>query len=204
MEAAPLHASQDRPFSHYKSHIRRNQSMGLLQAPPPPPLLYSHSGPHPYYSFQPPPQPPLLPLPAHPRRTSSVPGLSSRSPATINSPKKSKSPTKSSKEYKNSPNKRFSDTVTVSSSTIIPELAKVYPNFVSRGNKFGNHYNSIVPKIAQGSCSLPRSPPVLAISPPPSSLPLPTFLMRRKIGCKAETDGIDTGAASNLQRRFRL
>ncbi|XP_051139553.1 uncharacterized protein LOC127257215 [Andrographis paniculata] len=44
------------------------------------------------------------------------------------------------------------------------------------------------------------------ISPPPSSLPLPTFSLRPKLGCKAQAAaaGIDAGATDNLRRLLRL
>lgn len=45
-----------------------------------------------------------------------------------------------------------------------------------------------------------------AISPPPSSLPLPTFSLRPKmVSCKVEAvAGIDTGATDDLRRLLRL
>lgn len=43
------------------------------------------------------------------------------------------------------------------------------------------------------------------ISPPPSSLPLPTFSLRPKLSCNAEASaGVDTGATDNLRRLLRL
>ncbi|XP_060199851.1 uncharacterized protein LOC132628134 [Lycium barbarum] len=43
------------------------------------------------------------------------------------------------------------------------------------------------------------------ISPPPSSLPLPTFSLRPKLSCNAEASaGVDAGATDNLRRLLRL
>jgi hypothetical protein len=43
-----------------------------------------------------------------------------------------------------------------------------------------------------------------ALSPHPSSLPLPKFSMRPKLSCSAEAAGIDAGATDNLRRLLRL
>lgn len=46
---------------------------------------------------------------------------------------------------------------------------------------------------------------VFTPSPPPSSLPLPTFSIRSKLGCKAEAvSGVDAGATDSLRRLLRL
>lgn len=46
---------------------------------------------------------------------------------------------------------------------------------------------------------------VFTISPPPSSLPLPTFSLRPKLSCyNGEAAGIDAGATDDLQRLLRL
>ncbi|CAK9178400.1 unnamed protein product [Ilex paraguariensis] len=45
---------------------------------------------------------------------------------------------------------------------------------------------------------------VFTISPPPSSLPLPTFCLRPKLGCNAEAAGVDSGATDSLRRLLRL
>ncbi|MCD7457260.1 hypothetical protein HAX54_034649 [Datura stramonium] len=43
------------------------------------------------------------------------------------------------------------------------------------------------------------------VSPPPSSLPLPTFSLRPKLSCNAEASaGVDAGATDNLRRLLRL
>ncbi|KAK4351858.1 hypothetical protein RND71_027376 [Anisodus tanguticus] len=44
-----------------------------------------------------------------------------------------------------------------------------------------------------------------AISPPPSSLPFPTFSLRPKLSCNAEASiGVDAGATDDLRRLLRL
>ncbi|KAK1416448.1 hypothetical protein QVD17_32239 [Tagetes erecta] len=46
---------------------------------------------------------------------------------------------------------------------------------------------------------------VFTPSPPPSSLPLPTFSLRPKLSCKSEAvSGVDAGATDNLRRLLRL
>ena len=47
---------------------------------------------------------------------------------------------------------------------------------------------------------------VFNLAPPPSSLPLPKFSLRSKLGCNAETaaGGVDDGATNNLRRLLRL
>ncbi|BAT77678.1 hypothetical protein VIGAN_02026800 [Vigna angularis var. angularis] len=48
---------------------------------------------------------------------------------------------------------------------------------------------------------------VFNLAPPPSSLPLPNFSLRSKLGCKAEAaagSGVDDGATNNLRRLLRL
>ncbi|KGN62252.1 hypothetical protein Csa_018627 [Cucumis sativus] len=42
-------------------------------------------------------------------------------------------------------------------------------------------------------------------SPPPSSVPLPKFSLRRKVvGCNVEASGVDAGATDNLRRLLRI
>ncbi|KAK7351761.1 hypothetical protein VNO77_11440 [Canavalia gladiata] len=47
---------------------------------------------------------------------------------------------------------------------------------------------------------------VFNLSPPPSSLPLPKFSLRSKLGCNTEAAGgsVDAGATNNLRRLLRL
>lgn len=45
---------------------------------------------------------------------------------------------------------------------------------------------------------------VFDLSPPPSSLPLPKFTLRPKLGCNAEAASVDAGATDGLRRLLRL
>lgn len=170
----------------YRSFSPSNfPSKGLLNAPP---LSLPHSAP--IFSLPPPSLPPLLPLPTSlPRRTSSLPGRPYSSPAIdTNGARETKKSTKSSSTKNNIPKKaqykRSSDSTVTSKSR--REVAK---NLARE--------NSV---IERSSCSLidmvPRSV-VFTVSPPPSSLPLPTFCLRPKIR-------IDAGASDDLRRLLRL
>ncbi|KAI3730338.1 hypothetical protein L1987_61508 [Smallanthus sonchifolius] len=45
---------------------------------------------------------------------------------------------------------------------------------------------------------------VFTPSPPPSSLPLPTFSLRPKLSCNAQAANVDAGATDSLRRLLRL
>lgn len=181
----------------------------ILQAPPP---FLSHSCPP--FSLQPSAQPPLLPLPAaHPRGTASTRGLSCPptnrktgnnnrtrdSPLTPKRPNSSSNPRKENKISTPKP----SDCVIISSTAPLGHfpktVAKALP-LVSPGNVIPDDYKNVETNISDkfsGSV-------VFAISPPPSSLPLPRFSLRSKLCCKIEVAGIDTGATDDLRRLLRL
>ncbi|KAI3464814.1 hypothetical protein Pfo_021477 [Paulownia fortunei] len=199
-------------------------TMGLLQAPPP---FLSHS--YPPYSLQQSPQPPLLPLPAaNPRRSAASRGLScppaNKKPNNGNrtrdsplTPKKSKSPTKSpKKEERNSPKKSSGSVILSSTSPLGPDpkelpkdVAKVLPllssgNICSNASNCTNTNSLSSAKAVEGEVDMFSGSVAFTISPPPSSLPLPTFSLRPKLSCNAEAAGIDTGATDNLRRLLRL
>lgn len=210
-----MHGSLDQSISPYKSHFKNRKmihqkpiisnsadvfwlsqfnSTGHLQPPPPPFLSQSY----PPYTLQQSPQPPLLPLPtAAPRRTVSARGLScppanqktsnptkTRDPSLT--PKKSKSP---KKVEKNSPKK--------STPGIIASDVRKFKN--------GSSLNSSGSVVGGDQIDIFSGSVVFTISPPPSSLPLPTFSLRPKLGCKAEAAaGIDAGATDDLRRLLRL
>ncbi|KAK4434636.1 hypothetical protein Salat_0626400 [Sesamum alatum] len=205
MEAVVLHGSVDQPLSSSKSHmmitnpwiihqppfISRSfepsniHSMGLLRAPPS--FLY---------------HPPLLPPPAAHRRRSnssrgpSCPPLNRNSDhrTTTSKPKKSKSPTKSPKiAVKKSPG-RSSDAGMI----LDTDRKGLWKND-------GEVFSSDSMGIMSTELSLERlGCGVFIISPPPSSLPLPTFSLRPKLSCDTKAAGMGNGATDNLRRLLRL
>ncbi|XP_073128105.1 uncharacterized protein [Henckelia pumila] len=143
---------------------------------PPPPFL-SHS--YPPFSLQPPAQPPLLPLPASTRGFSCPPtNRKTGNNYIIRTRDSPKRPNSSRKENK-----------IISISTTTTPLGGNLTNTVAKAS----------PLASPGSV-------VFAISPPPSSLPLPRFSLRPKLCCKVEAAGIDTdtGATDHLRRLLRL
>lgn len=150
---------------------------GILHAPP---LSLSYSYPPSLSVFHAPlqnhNQPPLLPLPnTNPRNR----GISCP-PVTrkINNKPKSKPAKKADAAAK--------QVLRTSSASLA-----VIPS----GKPVGPDPNNL-PKDVYG---------VFALSPPPSSLPLPTFSLRSKLSCNAEAAaGIDAGATDNLRRLLRL
>ncbi|CAI9777901.1 unnamed protein product [Fraxinus pennsylvanica] len=177
---------------------------GLLHAPPP--FLY-HSLPS--FSLKPPPQPPLLPLPTtnpHRPTTTLSRGLScplvNRRPKSY--PKKSsKSTTTNPKKEEKNSGKIASGFVTVSPNSALGPDPKDLPKNITKGssslsssntnristNSVGSLKGVETEQIDKFSGSV-----VFTISPPPSSLPLPTFSLRPKLNCNAQAAGIDTGA----------
>lgn len=59
-------------------------------------------------------------------------------------------------------------------------------------------------KNVNGVSTLFSGSAVFALSPPPSSLPLPTFSLRPKLSCNVVAGGIDAGATDGLRRLLRL
>lgn len=203
-----------------------NYQNGILQTPPPPPFLY-HSFP-PFLAQK---QPPLLPLPIsngvqHYNNINSLPLNRGFSCPPINrkvnkngKSKKSKSSTSSPKKEENP---KSSKVVMISSTNLLGPNPKHLPKDVSMvfsmsstgkeeqfdALNFSNLENpkkdsttlDLLDKVNKFSSSL-----VFTISPPPSSLPLPTFSLRPKLCCNAEAAaGVDAGATDNLRRLLRL
>lgn len=176
---------------HYISENNFQATGGLLQAPPPPYLSHSY----PPYSLH--RQPPLLPLPAATPRGGVLcfpPAKSNngnrRSRDSSLTPKKSKSHKKEARNF---------DSVLVvsSNSNNLGPDPKELPKSVDKVLPFMSSSDNI-DGVFSGSA-------VFTISPPPSSLPLPTFSLRPKLCCKAEAAaGIDTGATDDLRRLLRL
>ncbi|RDY07266.1 hypothetical protein CR513_08646, partial [Mucuna pruriens] len=160
---------------------------GLLNPPPSRAMSFSYSHPlsasssvfnHHYVQVQ--QQPPLLPLP-HVSRS-----LGTRDINTCLTPKKSK-PTKREEANKRS-----------GAESIL---------IVASDNRWGPEPKDL-PKVVLG---LGNSHDVVSgvvfdLAPPPSSLPLPRFSLRSKLGCNAEaaSGGVDDGATNNLRRLLRL
>ncbi|KAL3639045.1 hypothetical protein CASFOL_016952 [Castilleja foliolosa] len=214
MEALILRgSSMDKSISPHKPQIRNPRkihpfisnhsenlsppnlnTVGLLQ--PPPPFL-SHS--YPPYLLQ---QPPLLPLPAAKHRLSPVAaknpngGNNRKGDTSLTPPKKSKAPKKlaekSSERVIGSPTPGH---LKPDPKDLSNNVARVVINkpFVS-SNMFDDANNQVA--LFSGSA-------MFTISPPPSSLPLPTFSLRPKISCRAAA-GIDDGATDDLRRLLRL
>ncbi|KAG8389863.1 hypothetical protein BUALT_Bualt01G0023000 [Buddleja alternifolia] len=139
--------------------------------------------PPPFLRQPPPPPPPLLPLPTtYPlRSTAAYPPPNNntnrrRNPSTF-IPKKSKSPTKN---HKKGEIKRSSDCVNIVSSRTYSTMGPDPVDMVTGSAVF------------------------TTISPPPSSLPLPSFCLRPKlmISCNAKAAGVDTGATNNLRQQY--
>lgn len=196
-----MHGSFDQSISPYKSHLKNPKkfhqnptisnpsdafwhshfnSTGLLQ---PPPFL---SQSYPPYSLHQSPQPPLLPLPAGaPRRSSSARGLSC---SPLN--KKASNPSLTSKKSK-SPKKEGKNS---------PKKSKDVAIGGERKCEIGGGVSSVL--VVSDQVDMFSGSAVFMISPPPSSLPLPTFSLRPKLSCKAA--GVDAGATDDLRRLLRL
>ncbi|PWA85349.1 hypothetical protein CTI12_AA152570 [Artemisia annua] len=83
-----------------------------------------------------------------------------------------------------------------------PEPKDVAKDVVARvSNESNNDSCDDVVPVDKFSGSIVFTP-----SPPPSSLPLPTFLLRSKVSCRAEVAarGFDAGATDGLQRLLRI
>ncbi|KAK8704559.1 hypothetical protein V6N13_048180 [Hibiscus sabdariffa] len=172
---------------------------GLLFAPPPS-LSFSYNpsapllNPLSYQNYQQQLQPPLLPLP-FPCRTRSL----SSSPSNVKNnrnkdPKRSKSKQLTGKPVEE-PKKR----------QLKPESTKTQavnkynkPFVVATAKAFGRVPND-TPKDLDKYTSC-----IFTLSPPPSSLPLPSFSLRPKLSCNAEAASADDGATDNLRRILRL
>ncbi|KAF5747187.1 hypothetical protein HS088_TW06G01368 [Tripterygium wilfordii] len=166
-----------------------NGGGGLLFFPPPsfsnsyPPMASQFKNPsfHNYQKLMNQQQPPLLPLPissrpnnnfvsSRSRGLSSPPNTRKANGATRDqslTPKKVKKP----KQKQQPPNKREEEPKQESKSTESSIMVSVSP--------LGPDPNDL-PKLGKFSDS------VFTFSPPPSSLPLPKFSLRRKLSCNAE------------------
>ncbi|MBA0738319.1 hypothetical protein Gogos_011696 [Gossypium gossypioides] len=169
---------------------------GLFLAPPP-----SLSFSYPFYQAQ--HQPPLLPLPLpnKPLYTS----LPSRTPTLSSSPSNLKS--NRYKDQSLTPPKRSKSKQLSGKSVGEPKKLQTRP---TEGKKAQGAISKPFVMASGGPQAAARdlerlSSSIFTLSPPPSSLPLPSFSLRPKLGCKAEAGGgVDDGATDNLRRLLRL
>ncbi|KAF8023552.1 hypothetical protein BT93_F0916 [Corymbia citriodora subsp. variegata] len=205
-----------------------SRSLSFSYPPPPPssppisnPLGFNNAPPHHHQG-----QPPLLPLPkpysslSLPPPNSNVktskPKSSSLTPKKP-SPKhpKKQDPNKKKKDSKNpvkspspprSGNSSADDGVAIIGSTCSmgPDPDRLPRDvFVSKGSLRGDvGFRS----LRLGDLEKFSGSVMYAISPPPSSLPLPKFSLLRpkQLSCKAEAAGVDAGATDDLRRILRL
>ncbi|KAL6978187.1 hypothetical protein U1Q18_042779 [Sarracenia purpurea var. burkii] len=208
MEAFKLHTPRDQSLSPYihRSHISRpsenfapaNRRGGILFSDPPSDnfrLPSQHK------------QPPLLPLPvSQPNNNSRSRGFSCPPiDRQINRRTSDQSLTPTKPKPLITPRKGYlkSKIATLSTDCSITESAKpkspdqkdVSRVLASSSSSSDGNYSDL--EKFSGSI-------VFTLSPPPSSLPLPTFTLRPKLSCKVETVGIDAGATDNLRRLLRL
>lgn len=190
-----VHGSMDQSISPYKNNSKKFHqnpilvfsnfsSTGLLQppvpVPAPAPLLYQSFPPYPLHQSS---QPPLLPLPAAaPRRSASC------SPPSKKVGGGSRKPRSPQKGDKRSPRKS----------------RDAAPGFIGGGGG-ARRCESLSLRSVVEQLDIFSGSAVFTVSPPPSSLPLPTFSMRPKLSCMAEVAaGVDAGATDDLRRLLRL
>ncbi|XP_051124192.1 pollen-specific leucine-rich repeat extensin-like protein 2 [Andrographis paniculata] len=206
--------------SHFQTTV------GFLQppAPAPPPFL-SHS--YPPYSSQPPllPLPASAPLRRAPSRSFSGPPSSNKKPNNNSRIIKDSNSLNSKKTSKPLP-KKFSEQSSISKSLSTVSSAnnfhkeqpknvpKVLPLISSSGSRSTNtnpnncnNSSRFSPDKESGGNRSPHNVAMFSgsaaftiSSPPPSSLPLPSFSLRPKLSCNAEA--ADTGSATDDLRRL--
>ncbi|XAR61641.1 hypothetical protein NMG60_11016116, partial [Bertholletia excelsa] len=148
---------------------------GVLHAPPP--FLSSYPPPFPILNPLPARQPPLLPLPTP------KPNLINPVSRTLSCPPA---------------NRKTSNRTRDQSRTTKKPKPQANPEKVNKKQEPG-------PVTAGSNDPLGAEPvDVFTISPPPSSLPLPSFFLRSKLSCNAEASGIDAGATDSIRRMLRL
>ncbi|XP_058780787.1 uncharacterized protein LOC131654881 [Vicia villosa] len=135
-------------------------------------------------------QPPLLPLP----HVSTILHHKPLLPRSLNTQTLSPSPKKSKSKKKEQSKKR---------SGTVPEILMVNP----WGPDPKDLPKNLPVVIGVGNMDV-FSESVFNLAPPPSSLPLPKFFMRSKLGCNTEAavagGFVDDGATNNLRRLLRL
>lgn len=231
MDAVMLHSSQNQTISPNKSHIKNSMKVkhhsfnprqpenylfqpnfqaGILQTPHP--FLY-HSYP-PYCLPQKPPavfpqknvsfsESRVICFPPNNRKSNCKTNDLSQTPKTpkinSNSPKRGGTMMKTTKKVTHvspgpdSKNLPKEDVPKMMVSSTIPSkgTSVIQSNDKSLKSSIDNQVEKICSSV------------IFTISPPPSSLPLPTFSLRPKLNCKAAA-GVDTGATDDLRRLLRL
>ncbi|CDP21605.1 unnamed protein product [Coffea canephora] len=207
-----------RQISENFAPIINLQDTGLFQHPPPFHHHLSYS--YPPFSFQR-RQPPLLPLPisatTKPNNTTNTTTQAPLARGLSCPPTSRKANNKNVRTRDSSLTPKKSKTIHKKEQNLKPlgpdpqNLPKSVPKIltslsgditaisVSSTNEFSS-FDALKDQVDQFSGSVAFS----AISPPPSSLPLPTFSLRPKLSCNAEAAGIDAGATDNLRRLLRL
>ncbi|KAL4272488.1 hypothetical protein GQ457_13G019470 [Hibiscus cannabinus] len=187
-------SKQNENLAYNPSIIHGGGGGGLLFAPPPS-LSFSYNpsapllNPLSYQNYQQQLQPPILPLPVPlPCRTRS---LSYSSPSDVkNNRRKDPIPKRSkSKKPVEEPKKRQ---VKPTEATKTQAVNKYKPS------AFGQVPNATPnPKVGKDLDKYTGS--IFTLSPPPSSLPLPSFSLRPKLSCNAEA-----ASADDVRRILRL
>ncbi|KZV33164.1 hypothetical protein F511_18180 [Dorcoceras hygrometricum] len=183
---------------HFPIRSSNFQEKGVSQASPP---FLSRS--YPQFPLQQQPSAPLYPYPAgnHGRRAAAG-GLSltpnnrkigniARSGDSTLTPKKVKSSNYPKNENDVSSPKKPSP-------IRLPENGRI-TILSDANNPVRSQKHSTVDRRDKFSGSV-----TFAGSPPPSSLPLPTFSLRPKLSCMVEAAGIDSGATDSLRRLLRI
>lgn len=172
-----LHSSLDKPIPQNNQIRRKNPKRNHHSLISPPNFRRG--------ILHAPPRPPVFP------HSSSISLL----PLPISKPNKVSPKCKKAKPLVTSP--RTGDGKIDSKSTP-PTVESRCLVFNGLGGSLGPDPNEL-PRFEKFSGSV-----VITLSPPPSSLPLPTFSLRPKLSCIAEAAEIDAGATESLRRLLRL
>ncbi|KAK8624436.1 hypothetical protein V6N13_065781 [Hibiscus sabdariffa] len=181
---------------HNTSIIHGGEGGGALLFAPPPSFSFSYnpsaSLPNPlfYQNYQQQPQPPLLPLPVPNKPLHS--SLPSRTRSLSSSPSNVKY--NKNKDLKRSKPKQLTG-------KSVEDPKKLQPK-TTEATKTQAVNKPFEMASAKDLDRFPSS--IFTLSPPPSSLPLPSFSLRPKLSCNAEAASVDDGATDNLRRILRL
>ncbi|CAL5383440.1 unnamed protein product [Camellia sinensis] len=189
MEAALLHSSPDQsisPNKQFTNRKRNNQPLISRSSANFTPSNF-HGGllhaPRRSLSLLN-PQPPLLPLPIPKPNINPLSRGLSCPWKKIKNRKKSKTPVNSDSK---------------------PDLKSTECVLIGTTNPLGPDPKDVSRVLSLSAEKFSDLSEVFSLSPPPSSLPLPTFSLRPKLSCSnPEAAGIDGGATDNLRRILRL